>query len=164
MQQWGVIICCLEIIRVCQWWWCGGCWAAGRAHQCQGTWEDCFYGAGCSMKALIFWAWFCCPGAVRAAHEHPVVLWYPVVPEEPCCAVCSLLRRAHQCLLHHGRQHRRLEAEASWPGVENCSAKNGDRKRGGNKIWDRKSGGKQNMGSLQWLSAALLAGVPLQRK
>lgn len=40
----------------------------------------------------------------------------------------------------------------------------GTERGGRNKIWDRKSGGKQNVESLQWLSAALLAGVPLQRK
>lgn len=58
MKQW-CDNCCLEIIRVCPLLVCkGGCWAAGRAAQSQGTREDCCSQAGCSMKALICWLGF----------------------------------------------------------------------------------------------------------
>lgn len=155
IKPWCVIISCLPIVRVCPLL-VGDMDAAGEQEEqtslragrkivCCWTW--------CFIKALICWTCFCFPGAVRVAHKHTVVLWYPVVSQESCCLVCSFIRWADQCLLHHGRQHGWLEAEASWPGIEKCSAKNMDRK------WEE--GKHELMWSLQWLSAALLAGVPI---
>lgn len=72
---------------------------------------------------------FCCPGAVWVAHEHAVVLWYPVVSQKSCHPLCSFIWWTAQHLLYHGRQHGWVEAEARWPGIEKHAAKKVVRKR-----------------------------------
>lgn len=84
--------------------------------------ERCCCCSWCLLKALICWTWFCCPGAVWVADQHAVVLWHPVVPQKPCHPVRRFVWRADQRLLHHGRQHGRVEAEASGPGIEKHAA------------------------------------------
>lgn len=52
-----------------------------------------------------------------------------MVSQKPCRPVCRFVRRADQRLLHYGRQHGRVEAEASGPGIEKHAAEKVDGKR-----------------------------------